>query len=283
MKLILKTAAFLFAGVAIISSPAMAVATSNGDLMIGFYQVVGGSVQANSYVFNLGAASLYRENTQTGVSVSTINPGIVSSNIGADLATTFGTDWANSGTVYWTIYGGADQSTSGLLNGDVARTSYITVPMGVSAPAISGVPRGTVSNSIEAIRVGSNGTGTAGANVRGSIIPIVGNTTLDEFFPPATPSQLGIGSELRGLFGSETGTYEGALDLYRYVHSTASGDLTSGLGSGNAVLGTGQYIGTITIDGNGNLSVIPEPSAMLLGAVGAFAGLSRRTRKPQNV
>jgi hypothetical protein len=285
MKSIFNKALFAIAGAALFASPAGAVATSNGDLLIGFYQVVGGTVQANTYVFNLGQASIYRENTQVGVSVSSINPGVTSSNIGTDLVAAFGSDWSSSGSVYWTILGGRDQTTVGVVNGDNARTDYISVGMGSTAPGISGTPRGTVANSIEAIRISSNGSGLAGINGSGATIPIAGNAgTLDEFFPPNSVSQLGIGAELRGLFGAGTvaGTnFEGALDVYRYVNSVTDPnmDLTSGLGNGNAALGTGQYIGTFTIDSAGNLGVIPEPSSTaLLGMMGSLA-LFRRSRR----
>lgn len=284
MKSILKSAASLLLGSAFIASSASAVTTSNGDLLIGFYEVVGGTVQPNTYIFNLGSANLYRENTLINVPVSSINTTLTSSNIGADLVSVFGSDWAESGTVYWTIFGGADQTTVGDLNGDVARTSYISISgSGSSSPTISASPRGTVSNSISAIRRGADGAGTAGVNPHGAIIPTAGNVSLDEYFPPTNSAQLGIGSELRGVFGPGTeGANEGALDIYRYVNSASEGDLTSGLGNGNATLGNGQYIGTIVIDGAGNLSVVPEPSAVVLGAIGALAGLSRRSRKSNN-
>ncbi len=300
MKSKFKSALLLFSGVAILAAPAMAVTTTNGDLLVGFYQIVSGSVQANTYVFNLGQASLYRENALNNVSVSTVNTGLASNNIGADLATTFGSNWADSGTVYWSIFGGTNQSTTGDISGDVARTPYISMPVAnytgadsTAQPTVNQNFRGSVSNAIQAINAGANGTGTNVGNAAGAEIAASGNvgTSMDSFFPTNTSTQLSLGSELRGLFGSGTISgstgLEGALDVYRYTNSTtATGvDLTVGMTSGNAALGVGQYIGTFTIDGAGNLgigqiSAVPEPSgALALGLIGTIAGLGYRSRR----
>ncbi|RYD28932.1 MAG: PEP-CTERM sorting domain-containing protein, partial [Verrucomicrobiaceae bacterium] len=44
-----------------------------------------------------------------------------------------------------------------------------------------------------------------------------------------------------------------------------------------AVAGTGQFIGTLLLSSDGNLSIIPEPSAALLGLAGL--GLCFRRRR----
>ena len=156
--------------------------------------------------------------------------------------------------------------------------------------------RGSVSNSIAAIRAGANGTGSNVGNAAGAKITALGQTvgtTIDAFFPPTgTTGQLTTGSELRGLFGSGTlaGStgLEGALDVYRYTNSvtTSTGvDLTVGLTAGNATLGTGQYIGTFTLSSTGQfaigqISAVPEPSgALALGLIGSIAGLGYRSRR----
>ncbi len=299
MKSTFKTAILLFSGLAMLATPAMAVTTTNGDLLVGFYQIIGGAVQTNTYTYNLGAAWRYRENTLNDISVTTVNTGLVSGNIGADLSTAFGNNWADSGTVYWSIYGGTDQTTVGAFNGDVARSSYISVPTTSSYTGldsttnipVNGGSRPALSNSIEAIRTFANGAGTNVGNAAGAMINKTRDNTLDAFFPPNVPSQLSLGSELRGLFGAGTITgapgLEGALDVYRYTNSVVAAgvDLTVGRTPGNATLGTGQYIGTFTIDTAGNLgigqiSAIPEPSgALALGLIGTIAGLGYRSRR----
>jgi hypothetical protein len=280
----------------ILSQSAPALTTANGDLLIGFYQIIGGSVQSKTYVFDLGKASLYRENTQSNVAVSVVNPAI-SANIGADLATIFGEDWAESGTVYWSIFGAADQNTVGVLDGDNIRTPYISLPVSsfvvgdsTTQPTVNSAGRSSVSNSVEAIRTFADSTqlGTppivnpvgpvylSGYNPSGNQVPASGSLgkAVDSFFPPnsiPTGSQLSLGTELRGLFDTDTmagsAEHEGALDVYRYLSSfTVSGvDLSTGFGgtmpavNTAATLGVGQYIGTFTIDASGIIKIYGAP------------------------
>jgi len=149
--------------------------------------------------------------------------------------------------------------------------------------------RGSVSNSIAAIRAGANGTGTLvtpGGNVMGAKIRASAGLgqTVDSFFPPSPGGYLTLATDLRGLFG--TGTIpgsvdlEGALDVYRYTNSvtTTGVDLTSGFGDGSAALGTGQYIGTFTIDTSGNLKVFGTAPAA--GSYYSFATTNGMTGGP---
>ncbi|RYD23330.1 MAG: hypothetical protein EOP87_26585, partial [Verrucomicrobiaceae bacterium] len=126
MKPSFKTALLAIAGAASLASPAMgAVSLESGSLAVAFYQVIGGVVQNNTYTFDLGQASLYRENTGYNVSVSTVNSGLGSSNIGADLTTAFGANWATDGTVRWMVVGNVGQSDP-TVGGDPARTNYLS-------------------------------------------------------------------------------------------------------------------------------------------------------------
>ncbi len=308
MKNIIKSSLLAVAGAAILASPAMAVTTNNGDLLIGFYQLnpAGDAVLPNTFVFNLGAAATFRENTLTGVSVSTINSGIASSNIGAELAQAFGATWADSGSVRWGVVGGLQQSTSGLVGGELQGSSYIsrattayqngassTVPTG-----INGSLRNVLRLNVNAFRSASNAVGTDIGNDSGALITIgTSLATFEDFLPPVSTPQFGITQNILGVFGagSNVGGQEGSLDIWRLVNAEAAApltasqvlaasgtDLTSGLGTGNAILGTGQFIGTLNLDGGGNLTwgvaAIPEPSsALLLGVLGMF-GIVRRNR-----
>ncbi len=254
-----------------LSMAARAVGTSDGDLIIGFYQLDEfGTIGQNTYILNLGPASLYRENATNNILVSAVGGSPVSdANIGADLQQAFGEDWADSGTVYWGVVGGSSQSYVGTANGDIQRTSYVSRSVATYASSgptntvtgVSGVPRGTLANNIDFFRVNQNNAGTAGTNPRGAIVASEGvHSSFEEFLPPTSlQGQFGIGQEIRGRFlaGKVAGTnnLEGALDVFRLLNSLTDTDLTSGLGSGNAVLGTGQYIGTFTIDAAGNLRI----------------------------
>jgi hypothetical protein len=254
------------------------------DIAIAFYEVTGTApnqvVGPDTYIVNLGQGSLYRENTQNNVSVSTINPAILSSNISADLKAVFGDDWADSGTIYWCVVGGVSQ-TGATVNGDPARTSYYsrargTFNTGATGPGttiatVSSTNRGTLINNITPFLRGPDGgvndgirniganTSTSGVNVSGVVIPKTNSLTLDEYLPPTQLTFFGIGVDPRqrlvsGPLGGTAGL-EGALDLYRIIHLTDGADLTAGASAGNAVVGNGQFIGTLTLDAGGNLKI----------------------------
>lgn len=281
MKSTLKFSLTALAGLAVSASPALAITNlAPGDLAIAFYSFEttpqGSSIPApETYVVNLGNAGLYRENTASGVSLSTINPALASSNIGADLAATFGEDWAdrnNGSRVYWLIVGTVPFGNP-TVNGDPARTNYISrsrdsLAVGETGPkstiaTISPTNRGTLSNGVVALSNGINGaiaasTFTQGANAAGATFPTSIENGVEDLTPPEVlGTYFGQGVNPRQVFatGALAGGagVEGALDIYRVLHSTDGADLTAGGSSGNAVVGAGQYIGSITIDSAGNL------------------------------
>ena len=190
------------------------------------------------------------------------------------------------------------------MSGDTAKTAYYSQPT-TSKPSV-GVPafNQTIGSST---RTQSTGSMTSfftsaqnvasGANANGAIIPITAINTVDEFVP--TPNQtvqygtyFRIGTDITQTVASNsyaTGLL-GALDLFRVLHSASGATLTAGLSQGNnAVVGAGQYIGTLTLSNTGNLSIgsltaVPEPSALGLTGLLTASGLllrSRRTRPAQ--
>jgi hypothetical protein len=265
-----------------LTSLADGVATTNGDLLIAFYELDGEVLGDNTYVFNLGPQHLYRENTLNNALVSTINMSITSANIADDLETAFGANWREEGKVQWCVVGGLDQTTMGFVNGERQQTCYASravtnfVAVGATTARLdmAGATRNSFRNNYEAFRNGSNLSGTTGANTRGAIIPTTVVGSLEEYLPPQSPSnlQFGTGLEIRQSFttGFVAGSVnlEGALDIWRLPGGTSttellgSGtDLTSGLGSPITALGQGQYIGTLTIDTNGDLRIGGTSSA----------------------
>jgi hypothetical protein len=288
MKSFLKKTIFSGLAVASISTTAFAVETLNGDLYACFYQINSstGAVERNTYFFRMGPAAAYRENTQNNILISSVTGGGVSNaNINADLVSAFGSNWANDGTVRWCIVGGNDQTTSGLLNGELQGSSYVSRSIGnftnsglasttVPAAAASGA-RNLLRNSIEAVRFYHNGrpsellTGLQTTNNPNGLFAITlsgAAATIDSYLPPFTTAQFGIPQNVLQIFepGIVPGStsLEGALDIWRLVNASSSAalltsgtDLTSGFGTGNAVLGTGQFCGTITLDSLGNLRV----------------------------
>lgn len=301
MKSFLRPALIAFSSAALSVIPAQAAITmGSGDLAIAFYQTdaSGRNIQPNTFVFDLGAASIYRESTQAGqASISSVNTSISSNNIDAQLRTAFGPNWANDSTVRWMVVGGVDQLSS-TVAGDPARTSYISrgrstldaAGPGTSSPNLSTTNIARLGNSVSGFFSGTNGaTQITGANVNGVQIGTSSVNHVGTFVPPGSDgTYFNIGIDPRQSFGIGTidgSSTEGALDIYRYLYSTTDADLTAGLSAGNASVGAGQYIGTITLDSNGNLffgNAVPEPSSMMLaGAAGLFA-LTRRSRNRKN-
>jgi MYXO-CTERM domain-containing protein len=258
-----------------------AVSLENGFLAVAFYQVSSGSVQANTLIYDLGNANVFRENTSSGL-VNTINTGLASANLGTQLSTAFGSNWADAGTVRWMIFG----SNQAAVNGDSSRTTYLS-NIDPNTSITSSSVRAAIANDINTFRnTFQNITSTQG-NADAAQDPISRNLSIDEFVPPnATGPATGLyflqSQNLTKTLGNGTngsGSAGSSLNVYRVLNSsTGSPDLTSGFGSGNAALGVPQFIGTFALSSSGNLSVIPEPSAALLGLVGAMGLVLRRRR-----
>lgn len=280
MKPIFKNSLLALAGITISMTSAKASDDfAEGEIGIAFYQTdaAGAVVQPNTYVVNLGPANLFRENTQSGVAVSAINTTLASSNVGSDLVATFGADWADSGTVRWMVVG-VVSSTSATVSGDPARTCYFSrsrpslttgqTGAGTTIASISSGNRGAMSTKILEFVVGTNegiglvnsNTSSSGINLASTVLPISNSNTVDEKLPPATtglffgqsvdPQQTFASGALPGGAG-----VQGALDIYRILHTVTGADLTAGASTGNAVAGAGQFIGSLTIDSSGNLKI----------------------------
>lgn len=267
-----------------VSPLASATQFSSGELAVIFYSVNGTVIEPNTYIFNLGRADLFRENTLRGVSVTQINPAITSDNIGADLATAFGSDWAEQGTVRWAVVGTVPNG-SPVINGDPNRTIYISRPRnsltsGASGPAttinqISTIGIGGISNDVSVLYTGTNSaispppgsgyTSIPATNIRGTISPSSNPVNPSIFLPPSTSTFFSHSIDPRQTFtgvpvAGGTGV-SGALDIYRVLRFTDGADLTSGQSSGNAVVQEGQFIGTLTLDASGNLKIGAEGGA----------------------
>lgn len=289
MKLIIKSSLLALAGAGLLALPASAaVSLENGSLAVAFYQVLDGNVVGgNTVVVDLGQASAFRENTGYNVSVSTVN-GMASSNIGSQLSDAFGANWANSGTVRWMVVGNVAQGT-GPISGDPGRTSYFSSGVndfntGSTFPTLSSANRIQASNAISGFFGGTqNETATVG-NADVTQIAISDMFSVDEYLPPTSGgTYFQVGQDITQTLGAGTIAngpgglvFEGALDIYRVLHTTVGADLTAGYSGADAVAGSPQYIGTLTLDSSGNLSVIPEPSAALLGLLGALSFFHRR-------
>ena len=259
-----------------------------GDLSLVFYSLTGTPpvIGTEYYVFNLGAAASFRENTQNNVPVKTVNNSISDSNIATDLASVFGPSWADGGNVQMMVVATIRQDGT-LTSGDPTRTIYFsgarsslnagqTGPDALTPfiyyqgnPANDTLPSGVriqSSNQISAFLYTAtngtiaNGNPQSGANVSGVRLTTSADPDLSNYIPPTTGSTyfaLGLSPNATLGVGALPGTanIEAAVDVFRVLHTSTNADLTSGSSSGNAVLGQGQFIGSITLDSAGNLKV----------------------------
>lgn len=245
-----------------------------GDLLISFRATGANGNSDQTYTFNLGAATDFRDQLTLGLVGS----------IGTDLATAFGANWATRTDIYWSAIGNYTNAPSGgVTNGDPVRTIYATndqTTLGEisTAPVISaGATRGTASTQIQTY-VTAFSNATPSANPRGSIIPVSATNDYTEF---GLDTVQDFGSTFGGdgvEANSALGVTNTALDLFRILNTNATANPTG-------PIGTGTYEGTFTINSAGEIyfSVIPEPSAMgLLGfGVLLYSGVARLRRRQE--
>lgn len=240
-----------------------------GDLLMGFAKVNAGGTgyQGSTYVYNLGPSVNFR---QAGSPSGPID------NINTDLAATFGAGWANDTSIRWGIVGvvGATDATT---NGDPARTTYFSQDYlgsarGSAAIVLSSSQRGSLSTNLRSFFTQKNGIPENGAVDGGAIYSVSGVNSFSSFLPPSTATSFGVG--INPLTAMSAGPTAG-LDVYRTLHTATGAALNSSFDS-DAVVGTGQYVGTFTLSDSGSLNFVPEPSVGILALLASMAGLRRR-------
>ncbi len=246
-----------------------ALTVSPGDLLMGFAKVNAGGTgyEGQTYVFNLGASQGYRGGMELPVSLGNFN---------ADLSTAFGSGWANDATVRWGIVGVVGPSDP-LTGGDPARTTYFSQDYlgeagGSAAVVFSSSNRGSLSTNLKSFFNSMNGIAANGAVDGGAIYASSSINSFSSFLPPGPSTYFGVG--VNPLTALNAGASAG-LDVYRTLHSATGANLSSALDS-NAVVGTGQYLGTFTMSDAGALAFVPEPSSGILAALASCVFFRRR-------
>ncbi len=284
-----------------------------GDLALVFYSLSGdapGVFGTEYYVFNLGATASFRENTQNNVPVKTVNDTISDSNIAADLESVFGPDWAEEGSVRMMVVSAIRQDGV-LTNGDPTRTFYFSAPRtslnsdqtGPDAEStfiyrqgnpnnstLSSGFRQQVSNSISGfLYTATNGTiatgnPLTGANPSGVRLTTSQSDNLSGYIPPADVTYFKLGVNPTAVLGAGklpgTANVEAAVDVFRVLHTATNADLTSGSSSGDAIVGQGQFIGSITLDSSGNLKVQAVGASTPIGSFASWATTNGVTGGP---
>lgn len=266
MKIKIRSSLIALAAACLVGTVSSHAATvAAGDLLVGF-RATSGPGAGTSYVVSIGQASLFRDadTTVTVGSGGTYNRG----NIGSDLSSLYGSNWATRTDLVWGIVGTTGDSD---IYGSRAEAVAGTIP-GAWVFNTSGA-RGTVSVNINsALGIGApggldNATALGGSLFGGSEVDGSAN---------AWRGFLGAGG-IAGVAGATGNTDFGAFP------GDIEGDVTKSLalfnitGSGSA---NSSYVGTFSLSSNGTITmnVVPEPSSLLV-LLGGSAFLATRRRR----
>lgn len=265
MKSIFRKTIFGFAGLALLSSSAMAAWTfSAADLVIGF-QATGGQGSTTNLFFNIGNS--YAFNT-------TSTPYGLVGNINDDLVSAYGSNWSSRADLYFGVMANRSNLTVGIEPGtpgvsDPGRTVY------VSAPTV------TIGGASLRSQFGSGTLGTTGTNFSGLKNVLVTLTETANGDGVASLTQAAQTSQFNNngwskwnpTPGAAFGTLTGGIQQnFGGTRSTAIVDIQRMVANTPT-----EYVGSVIIGDNGSITVVPEPSSSLLAAAaGAFAFFRRR-------
>ena len=240
---------------------AATVAYNTGDLLVGFRDSSGSVTR--SVVVNLGSAAGFRDDTLGFTNTHPVT--VALGDLATDLVATFGSNWYTNTNIKWGIVGSPSNAAD--VNGDSATTVYASkaesIPGHVTtAWSLSDTSRGIASSLMVGLQASTNGFNTYTASDNNSRIAVENNSDSASW---ASYQKGGANSNATTAFKVFNPGIEGSLakplDLFRMQNA-----------------GTGGYIATFSIGSNGSISVIPEPTAPLLGLIGTTLAAVRRRR-----
>ncbi len=275
MKKHLTSALFAAVCVTMLSTASAQMVYTPGDLLMGF-QASGGTGGTSTYVFNLGAATHYRDNPQVGFG----NIDNFVFNIGADLTAVFGADWFERTDLKFGIGGVRTNLPDVAVNGDPGRTVYVSygtlVPGNGASYNLNNSAVNTASTNIVGMVSGyetTNGTTprtpTLTSGGRGTIQGTGDINSWNDYVSFNGSSFAVFTAALQSPFGNGQGF--AYLDLQRILGNNQP----AGTVNPNPT-GQGAYVNTFRIDSLGNITVIPEPSTVLLLSLAGLLVLARR-------
>ncbi|MEK7951845.1 PEP-CTERM sorting domain-containing protein [Luteolibacter sp. Y139] len=256
VKSLLTLAAACAVGAA--TANAALVTYSKGDLLMGF-QATSGTGSSTVYVVNLGAASNYRDDVNTG----TVSIG----DIGTDLAAIYGANWNTRNDLFWGIIGTSSNISSETVNGDIGRVLYVSQPQvttgdaGVGPAGLNATQRGDVANKVVAMGgTFDNYQSTGNSSVAASEGSGDANSWNSYLAPGGVNSGGGVLDY--GAFSQIEGTTSQTLSLFRVFSATSSS----------------SFEGQFSLSSNGTLTFVPEPTSAALAGLGTVLLVFRRRR-----
>ena len=274
------------AAIALAAFAAMGTIRSNaasyaaGDLLMGFV-AGGGQGASQTLVVNLGPASSFRNNFDSGVSQLNFKL------IGSQLGVQFGNSWYDRTDLYISLFASTASDPIGdtLVFGDPFRTIYASrsrLTPSSSATAFS-IASNTAITTTSSQMVAASGTySAAAADAFGiAIIPDAANTLDNYTKPTASNSFTNLSGGIEQAFAAGSwgtmgpaGVVEAALDLQRLQ---AVNNVTGQYGFGET-LRRGDFNGIFTVNQAGSVSFVPEPTAPTILGLTLVAALLRRRR-----
>ena len=229
-----------------------------GDLLMGF-QATGGTGAGNTYVYNVGQASNFRDNPSVGFLA----------NVNTDLSATFGSNWFTRTDLYWAVGGVRNNATFGadatsIVNGDPARAIYASkesdgIGTSTAHASLAVATINTTATRMMDSQLGfrtTNGTlertATPGSGGRG-VIQGTGDINSWSSRVDNTPFTI-FTSNVKQAFG--TAGALSYLDLYRILGRNDLAGIVEPAGVGVSVLQ-----GTFTINTAGNIRFEPPVTA----------------------
>ncbi len=265
MKSFFKMALAGTAGLALLSSSAVAAWTfSSADLVIGF-QAIGGTGSTTNLFFNLRDSYDLSQNSSLG----TVG------NINEDLTATYGANWFTRTDLYFGVFANRSNLSPSFEPGgadtDAGRTVYL------SAPTL------TVGGANLRSQLGSSalGTGTSAyAGLRTNLASFTetafgdGVASLNEAAQPVEWNN--SWSEWNPTPGAAFNVFTGGIQQsFGGAGSSAIVDIQRMTGGNPST-----YVGSVLIGNDGSISAVPETSSSVLAiAAGALACLRRRRSK----
>lgn len=238
------------------AAPAIAAPYSAGDLLLGFH-ATSGTGSSTDYIVDLGSSLSLRDGTLTGNLA----------NLGMDLTNTYGSGWFSRSDLYWGLIGireKYDPDFGTVVSGDPSGTLYASFNSSTSEAVISAgyTAFAGMANLFNGLAASPNASNASFSTSSDSPAQI---WTAQNPQPGATS----FGNALPNL--EKTLATSNQIDVYRYL-STTTGDTFGGS------VGQPNFVGSLSIDSNGVVNVVPEPASGLLVLVGLAALVHRRRR-----
>lgn len=264
------------AGLALLSSSAMAAWTFNdADLIIGF-QAAGGTGATTNLFYNVGNSYDFANGTG--------NYGLLG-NINDDLVATYGSGWSNRTDLYFGAIANLSNLAATIVpavpgESDAGRVVYVSA-------ATTTVGGSNLRNALANSSLGTTATNYGGmkTNVLFGATETVNNDGVISLNQSSSPTAWNNSWTVRnpGLAGTAFGTLTGGIqqsfgkagleniiDIQRIGQSNTSGGATPYFT---------EIVGSIVIGDDGSISAIPETSSSILSIMIGSAAVLRRRRK----